>query len=255
MKYPFRSTAFGGFNKEDVTSFLDAQFQQAGAVQQKLQDDLDAAQQRLAGLSRERDELSRQLKESRQDMQDNLETVRRERDELNRQLEKVCREREADGQKQADASVCLEQAEQERDAARMQVDRLTQELDELRRQLAAVQSDAQAYAELKDRVAGVELDARRRAQGILDEAEREAQRVRSQVEQWVQQMEREYTAICGQMKDTVSQAAGRLEKAGAELEELNGLLSDQGGALEGLRHACAAADPGYMEAPVPVEIK
>ncbi len=255
MKYPFRSTAFGGFNKEDVTSFLDAQFQQVGAVQQKLQDELDTARQKLDRLSQERDELSRQMKQSRQEMQDDLDAVRRERDELDRQLEKARRERETEDQKQAGASVCLEQAEQERDAARMQVDILTQELDELRRQLAAVQSDAQAYAELKERTAGVELDAHRRAQGILDEAEREARKARCQVEQWFRQMESEYVSIRGQMEDTMSQAAGCLDRAGAELEELNALISGQSGAVEGLRRVCAAADPGHMEAPVPIEIK
>lgn len=226
MNYPFRSSAFGGFNKQDVMTFLDAQSQQVGTSQQKLQAELDTVRQELDGL-------------------------RQERDELNCQLEKVLQEAETDGQKQADASACLEKVEQERDAARTQVDQLIQERDELRQQLEAVQPNAQAYAELKDRTARVELDAHRRAQGILDEAEQEAQKTRLQAKEWLLRMEQEYTAICSQMKDTVSKAAGQLEKAGKELEQLDALMSGQNDALKSMCCVCADTGQGCADTPTP----
>ncbi len=228
MDYPFRSSAFGGFNKQDVLSFLDAQLQQFGAARQELQDELDAARQELAELRQERHELELQMEKERQEL-------------------------EMDGQKRADTSVCLEQMEQERDAAWIQVEQLVRERDELQRQLEAVQPAAQAYAELKERTACVELDAHRRAQSIQDEAEREAQEVRRQVEQWLQRMEREYTAVCGQAKDAVSQAAGHLEKIGAELGQINALLNGEDDALERMRRIYAAAAPGHAEAPTLIE--
>jgi len=228
MNYPFRSSAFGGFNKQDVMTFLDAQSQQLGTSQQKLQEQLDTARQELDALRQERDELTCQLEDLRQ-------------------------EAEADERRQSDASALLEQIKQERDAANAQLDQLTQERDELRLQLEAAQADAQAYAELKDRTARVELDAHRRAQCILDEAEQDAQKTRRQAEEWLLKTESEYDAICRQVKDTVSKAAGQLEKAGEELEQLNAVMNSQSDALEGLRCVCTGTEPSRAETPAPTE--
>ena len=43
-----------------------------------------------------------------------------------------------------------------------------------------------AYTQLKERTAGVELEAHRRAQAIQEKAEGDARKVRRQVEQWLQ---------------------------------------------------------------------
>ena len=123
----------------------------------------------------------------------------------------------------------------------------------MRAQRDAVWPDAQAYIELKERTAGVELEAHRRAQAIQAKAEEDAQKARRQVEQWLKRMGREYDALCTRVETTVSHAASELEKAGAGLERLNELMSGQGTALEGVRRAYDETNLGRPEAPMPID--
>ena len=127
------------------------------------------------------------------------------------------------------------------------------ERDEARGRLASVTPDAQAYVQLKERTAGVELDAHRRAQAIQEKAERDAQRVRRQLEQWLRRMEAEYDRMRGEVEVTVSHAASELEKAGASLDQLSELMSSQGDALDGVRRAYSATELGRPEAPMPID--
>ena len=66
-------------------------------------------------------------------------------------------------------------------ASQDQAQRLTeleQENARLRQRLAQAEQDAAAYAALKERTAGMELDAHRRAQAIVDQARAEGQQQR-----------------------------------------------------------------------------
>ena len=119
----------------------------------------------------------------------------------------------------------------------------------MRAQRDAVWPDAQAYIELKERTAGVELEAHRRAQAIQAKAEEDAQKARRQVEQWLKR----YDRMRGEVEVTVSHAASELEKAGAGLERLNELMSGQGTALEGVRRAYDETNLGRPEAPMPID--
>lgn len=228
MDHPFRFAAVGGFNKQDVLNFLEEQARQSAQARQELQSELDGARNELAALRTERDDLSGQLDRARQE----LETGGRERDELNARLEETGRERD-DSQRRAGE--------------------LARELEEARRELEALRPDAQAYAELKDRAAGLELEAHRRAKAVEEKAERDAQKVRRQTEQWLQAVEREYGELSSRVESTVSHAASELEKVGASLERLNTLMDSQGGALEDVRRAYEAAAPGRVEAPMPLD--
>lgn len=235
MEHPFRSAAIGGFNKQDVLDFLEAQAKQSAQTQQELQSHLEEAERRGEALSRERDELARELEEVRRE----LETARQGRDSLDSRL----REKEQE---------LSRSSAQSQETAR-QLEEVRRERDSLRAQLEEVRPDAQAYVELKERTAGVELEAHRRAQAIQEKADSDAQKARRQVEQWLKRMEREYDALCTQVETTVSHAASELEKAGAGLERLTELMSSQGDALEGLRRAYDETNLGRPEAPMPIE--
>ena len=235
MDHHFRSAAVGGFNKQDVLTFLEAQAKQSAQAQQELSGRLEEAEHQGENLRRERDGLSGQLEETRRE----LETARQSRDSLSVQLE----------QAEQDLSASRKQAEQ----LGREVERLRREREELRRQLETARPDAQAYVELKERTAGVELEAHRRAQAIQEKAERDAQKARRQVEQWLQRVAWEYDALCTQVETTVSHAASELDKAGASLEQLNQLMSGQGDALEGVRRAYDATELGRPEAPMPID--
>lgn len=235
MEHPFRSAAIGGFNKQDVLDFLEAQAKQTAQAQQELQSRLEESERQG-------------------------ESLRRELDEANRQLEAVRRALEEADQAREELAGQLEWANEAASDSRQEASRLAGELrqarrerDEMRAQRDAVWPDAQAYVELKERTAGVELEAHRRAQAIQAKAEEDAQKARRQVEQWLKRMGREYDALCTQVETTVSHAASELEKAGAGLERLNELMSGQGTALEGVRRAYDETDLGRPEAPMPID--
>lgn len=234
MDHPFRSAALGGFNKQDVLTYLEEQARRNAQVQQDQQ--------------AEREEAGRQM-----------EALRREGEELHRRLEEAGRELETARQARASLSGQLEQAGQELSASRERADRLARELEEARRErdevraeLEAVRPDAQAYVQLKERTAGVELEAHRRAQVIQDKAASDARELRRQTEQWLRRVAREYEDLCSQVETTVSHATSELEKAGACLDQANRLMAEQESALEGLAQAYSETGPDRVEAPVPL---
>lgn len=228
MDHPFRFAAVGGFNKKDVLNFLEEQAKKTAQAQQELQSELDGVRAELAALRTERDDLSARLDQARQE----LETVGQERDEL---------------------STRLEQTGRELDDSQRRARELAQELEGARRELEALRPDAQAYRELKDRAAGLELEAHRRAKAVEEKAERDAQKVRRQTEQWLQAVERGYDELSSQVESTVSHAARELEKVNASLEQLSTLMDSQGGALEDVRRAYHATAPDRVEAPMPLD--
>ena len=127
------------------------------------------------------------------------------------------------------------------------------EAEALREQVARLEPDAAAYAAVKDRSAGVELEAHRRAQGVLDQANSQARHLRQQMEQWMTRVGREYDALRTEVEATISHAADQLDKAGKCLEQVSALLSDQDVALEELSRAYDSTVPDKVPAPVPLE--
>ena len=234
MDHPFRSAAVGGFNKQDVLTFLEEQSKQAAQAQQQLSDQLEEVNQHNENLRQEGDDLRRQLEE----LQRELEDLRQERDGLRVQLDAAER----------DLTVSRRQAGQ---TAR-ELDRALDQRDELQARLEAALPDAQAYVQIKERTAGVELDAHRRAQAIQEKAEGNAQKLRRQTEQWLARLAREYDALRSQVETTISHAASELEKAELCLDQVGQLMASQETALEGLSAAYDRTDPSRVDAPVPL---
>ena len=235
MDHPFRSAALGGFNKQDVLSFLEEQAKQSAQAQQSLQQQLEELNRQNEALRREKEDLQIQLAERQRE----LETARQSRDSLNLQLERVNLDLDAEQDRLAQTTRELEQTRRERDAALAQTEEL--------------RPDAQTYREIKERTAGVELDAHRRAQAVLEKAESDAQRTRRQVNQWLQRLGREYETLRSQVEATVSHAASELEKANSCLDQVNRLMGEQETALEGLAQSHNESDRNRVEAPMPIE--
>ena len=63
MDHPFRSAALGGFNKQDVLSFLEEQSKQSAQAQQWIQGQLDEANRQVDISRREGEEARQQLEE------------------------------------------------------------------------------------------------------------------------------------------------------------------------------------------------
>jgi len=229
MDHPFRNAAFGGFNRQDVLNYLEKTAKQAAQTQDELQKRVDALEE---ARTRQEAELS-QLRERAEELE-------REGEELRARLERsgndLSASRAAGGRKDAE----LESARRE--------------LEELRSKVAALEPNASAYVGLKDRTAGVELDAHRRAQAIQEEAEAQAAELRRQMSQWLQKAEREYGSLREQMEAAVAAASGELEQAGKCLEQAAGLMEAQDAGLRSLSKLCGGPEPvPPVKAPMPIE--
>ena len=228
MDHPFRSAALGGFNRQDVLDYLEKTSAENAQRQQELQQKLEAAE-----------EERRQLSAKTTEQEEQLAILRRDRDQLKEQLEQV--------QQALNSSQAREEAQEEALAA------LRQERDPLKSRAEALEPDAAAYEAIKERTAGVELEAHCRAQNVLNQADAQAKELRRNMEQWIGRVELEYDALRSEVESTVSHAADKLEKAGKCLEQITALLADQDVALEALSQAYDNTDPSKVPAPVPLQ--
>ena len=146
----------------------------------------------------------------------------------------------------------LEASREREEAQSRELEELRRERDSLRRRVAELEPGAAAYTAVKERAAGVELEAHCRAQNVLNEADGQARELRRGMEQWLGRVQLEYDALRSEVESTVSHAADQLEKAGKCLEQVNALLADQDVALEELSRAYDSTDREKVPAPMPL---
>ena len=146
----------------------------------------------------------------------------------------------------------LEASREREEAQSRELEELRRERDSLRRRVAELEPGAAAYTAVKERAAGVELEAHCRAQNVLNEADGQARELRRGMEQWLGRVQVEYDALRSEVESTVSHAADQLEKAGKCLEQVTALLADQDVALEELSRAYDSTDREKVPAPMPL---
>lgn len=228
MDHPFRNAALGGFNRQDVLDYLEKTAAENAQKQQELEKQLEQQNQELEQLRRRTGEL-----EEREAIFD------RERETLNRDLEQTKE---------------VLQASREREKTQgEELSQLRKERDRLRERVAALEPDAAAYAAVKDRTAGMELQAHCRAHAVQEQADQQARQVRRQAEQWLRQVQQEYEQLRSQVEATVSHAADELNKAGRCLDQVNQLLGEQEVALEAVAEDYLSGDPDKVPAPTPLK--
>ena len=88
MDHPFRNAAFGGFNRQDVMTYLEEQAKQNQQQREELERQRDEANGQCESLRQAQEDLRRQLEESRRELED----LRQERDGLTARLEEANRE-------------------------------------------------------------------------------------------------------------------------------------------------------------------
>lgn len=106
-----------------------------------------------------------------------------------------------------------------------------QELERLQAQVGRLEPMADSYAQLKDRVATVELDAHRKAQDTLSQAQEEAERVRAETRAWLGRVLEQYGLLRQGMEGLLEQVQllSRGEERLAVLDETADKLREQGG--------------------------
>lgn len=198
MDNKFRSAAFGGFNRQDVMDYLERLVMEHNR-------ELEQVNAQLNEAHKEAEQLREQLAQTQEE-------VRQTREELEQAV--------------ADCRVAMEQNDRSEE--------LQAENEHLRRQAEEARAGADAYAAIKERTAGIELEAHRRAQTIVDEAQVQAEQVRRELGQWLERVERDYYDLRAQVGTTVTQASSELERVRQGLDNISLCMNSQHGALERL---------------------
>lgn len=167
-------------------------------------------------------------------------------------MQRLTEARDAAVQETAQEQRARQAAEQQVQAQEERAVRLEQEISALRTVLEQIRPDAEAYVAVKERTAGVELEAHRRAQKIVDEAREEAAQMHRQMEAWLGRFGREYEELCGQVDATVAHAAGELDKVRLSLDRISQCVGHQEEALVGMARIMEQ-DPAKGNAPMPLE--
>ena len=198
MDNQFRSAAFGGFNRQDVMDYLERAAKEHAQQMEELRSCLERAQQ-------ETEQLRAQLAQTQEQAQQ--------------------------------AKNELERSQADQQSAQAQSDLLAQtqeELTRLRGQIARLEPDAAAYAAIKERTAGIELEAHRRAQTIVDQAQVQADQICREQEAWLERVERDYYDLRAQVGTTVTQAASELERVRQGLDNITLCMNNHHSALDRL---------------------
>ncbi len=200
--HPFRSAAFGGFNRQDVLNFLEKfekEHTEKVALLTKERDDgqegLASLQSRVTQLEQENTQVQAKVNE----LQESTERLQRGLDEKEAQL----------------------LATQE-------------ELRDLRAKVEELEPKATAYMHLKERASSIELDAHARAQLTIEKAKERSKKIQEESHRWVEGLKASYTQFQGNLVKSVEQSRRELELVSQMYERLDGDFKSHAQQLEQL---------------------
>ncbi len=200
-------TALGGFNRQDVQQYIEqtaaAHRREMGELQARLDESegkaagLEAA---LSGAESAKSGAAAEEAKARACLEESTRTLAKLRGELS----------------QTESKLAVAK----------------QELSRLQAQVGSLEPMAESYAQLKDRVATVELDAHRKAQNTVSEAQAEADRIRAEARAWLEGVLSQYGRLRQGMDglleqvrllDRDAEGLGALDDAAKQLRERGGL--------------------------------
>lgn len=201
--FQFRTAAFGGFRKEDVLAYLE-QSSKAHA-------------ERVNALQRELEQLK---------------TTSAEDQKQNSGLSgEVTRLQEKLAQLTADlTAVTTRKNELELIASQLQ--------DEVE----AMRPSAEAYEAIKERTAGIELEAHGRAQAIEEEGRQKVKALQDQVLRWFEKVCAAYERMRGDIDATMNHAVRELARTHQNFQDISGDFTTHDKTLEELRKIMEDAD-------------
>lgn len=215
-EYQFRTAAFGGFQKQDVVAYLEASSKEHA---EKVQ----ALEQELSQLRQGREELEKRCGEG----EDKLTLLTADKTRLEGDL--------------AEKTQALETAQTQLEEKSAALAAAQAELTQLRARVRELEPSAEAYESLKDRTAGVELEAHHRAQMIEDEACEKAKESAQEVERWLGKVRAGYDRLRTDLDATLAHASGELERVSKSLGGLTAEFDEHGAALERIGEAFRSA--------------
>ena len=224
----FRTSAFGGFLKQDVLDYIESANR--------------AHTEQVEALKRQLEEAQNQCQAAEGKAADAEEKLSRAEQECTRLTEEA-------GQAKAKA----EQLQASVDAQERELTQLRDALAQAQEKLEKAAPAAAAYESVKDRTAGIELEAHCRAQAVQNEAEAQVDKLRAQVEQWLQHTKSEYGKLRAELDGTISRATGELEQARQLLDGISSALSTQDGKLEKVARDWSGEMSHKPPEPLPLE--
>lgn len=226
----FRTATFGGFQKQDVLSYIESSNQAHVEKLEQLQRERDE-------LAAEKDELTTQARQAENQVQ----TLTREKEDLSAQLAQARKEAEE-----------LRRALDEQKAQLAQTDA---RLSDANARLAQAEPAAAAYEQVKDRTAGIELEAHCRAQEVQQAAEEKVQRAHTEVEQWLHKVKAGYDLLRSDMDGAISRTTQELDKVHQMLEQLSCHFDSQDEHLRKLSQDCVSEFAPPAPEPLPLNEK
>lgn len=218
----FRTVMFGGFHKQDVLNYITQASQQHQERDADLTLSAESAQKELDSLT---------------EKYENAEAARKKNAADCERMSEALTYRTAE----------LEELMREMSALKAEHESAMARLTEMEEIFPRLQEDSQAYSELKDHMATIELEAHRKAQQIMDQAQEHANKLRAEMESWLARVQSTYGHLRTDMAATVSHLRGELERglkamdAAAEAftqhdETLNELLECENAPAEDAYH-------------------
>ncbi len=220
-QFQFRTAAFGGFQKQDVLNFVEASAKEHGAKVEPFTKELEQ-------LRTEREASTQEL----QELTERLAQVEEENSRLTAELT----------QRTGELSDAV--------TAR---DQLRAEAAQLRRQVERLEPLAAAYETVKERTAGIELEAHGRAQAIERTAKEKARKAQLQLVEWLDKVGVAYGRLRSELESTLAQAAGDIQKVEKSLGDMSSQFASHDDALKSMRHQMEALDS--PKAPEPLQIE
>lgn len=221
-EYRFRGSFFG-FNRQDVMRYVETVHKEYAAKLAAAKEDLEQERSQRSQVEEKGSLASEEAAAAGKDAQ-------RSKEELNQALEE------------------LRETQRQREELRLKLKAVTEDLEKLQEAADRMAPAARAYEALKDRAAGIELDAHNRAQVIIREGEAQAAQTREKVAQWLGQVESSYGRLRSDVSATLAHAGSELERAVQSLDAVNAELESHAKDLKGI--ADVPPQSGVEETPV-----
>lgn len=212
--FQFRTAAFGGFRKEDVLAYLEQSAKAHAERVNALQRELAAAKAASAEDQRQSSGLSGELTK-----------LREEKERLAAEL----------------AGVTVRRGELER------------ALSQLQGELDALRPSAEAYEAIKERTAGIELEAHGRAQAIEEEGRRKAKELREETLRWFEKVCAAYERMRGDLDAAMNHAIREVSRTQQNLQDISGDLTPYDKAIEEIRKALEEGEEKRPPEPLPLD--
>lgn len=214
-EYRFRGSFFG-FNRQDVIHYIEAIHRDYAAQLTSSKQDLERERSQRSQVEEQGSLASEEAVAAGKDAQ-------RSKEELGRVLAE------------------LQEVQRQREELRLKLKAAQEDLEALQTAADRMAPAARAYESLKEKAAGIELDAHNRAQAIIREGEAEAAQTRQKVADWLRQVESSYGRLRSDVAATLAHAGGELERTIRSLDAVTAELESHAQDLKAIAGEDASA--------------